>query len=212
MKKQGGKQRLKTHNPYRYQSQTVTHYWGKKVEYYKEARTKRMEVLTEQAMSINQDMLNEWEICKSEKRPNEAWENVFHKYQPAFNTNTGEFIAEYLVANNIAQRGKPLHCSTAIKKMNKSYKKDTRRFNMYFYQRYIIDCKITDLSFPETSEKNLAYFLHHKYGVLLLNGSAYDLCQKRVEKYSAYGDFYKKELQHYQNLLKKFYVADTKTR
>ena len=213
MKKQGGKQQLKNYDSYRYQSQTVTYYWGEKVEYYKEAHTKRMDVLSEEASKISADICGEFDIVKTKYKPDEydkQWQSIFNKYAPMIDVNHAEYVAEYLVANNIAQRGKPLHCSTAIKKMNKKYKKDPRCIGMFFFKRDVVNCQINDLSFKETNEQNLAYFLHNKYDILLLNGNTYDYCQKKIAEYNLYGNFYKKELQHYQNLLKKFYVADIK--
>ena len=212
MKKQG-KKAIKSYNPRRYQSMTVTYDYGKKTLHYKDGSTERMEVLTDQYIEAVQDMSKEYNIKKQKVAPEKhsgLFENVFNKYSPAFDEIHGEYVAEYLIANNIARRGEPLHCSTALKKMKKFYRKNTKRHLMFFCQRDVTECKITDLSFSKNSEHNLAYFLHHKYGVLLLNGSTYDYCQKKIAEYSAYSNWYGKELQHYKNLLKKFYVADIK--
>lgn len=214
MKKQN-KKAVKSYNSYRYESQTISYDWGKKTRYYKEAHTKRMDTLTKEASKMWINMCNEYEVAKTKQEPDEhkyLWKITFDKHAPALDANHAEYVAEYLIANNIARRGEPLHCSTAIKQMTKRYKKDTRCIGMFFYQRDIVGCKIMDLSFNKNSEHNLAYFLHHKYGVLLLNGNTYDYCQKKIAEYGAWGNACKKELQHYKNLLKKFYVADTKNR
>jgi len=215
MKKQG-KKAIKSYNPRRYCSMNVMYDYGEKTLHYKDGSTKRMEVLAEESGKIATDMCNEFYFAKTKHNPDELngqWKIIFDKYAPVMDVNHAEYVAEYLIANNIARRGEPLHCSTALQKMKKFYRKDTKRHLMLFCQRDITECKITDLSFGKNSEHNLAYFLHHKYGILLLNGNTYDYCQKKIAEYSAYGNgWYEKELQHYKNLLKKFYVADTKTR
>ena len=214
MKKQN-KKAVKSYNPRRYCCMTVEYDYGEKILHYKDGSTERMEVLAEEAGKIATNMCNEFETLKTKCKPDEygeQWRIIFDKYAPALDINHAEYVAEYLIANNIARRGEPLHGSTALQKMKKNYRKNTKRHLMLFCQREVIDCKITDLSFNKNSEHNLAYFLHHKYGVLLLNGNTYDYCQKKIAKYNLYGNFYKKELQHYQNLLKKFYVADIKVR
>lgn len=214
---------IKIYDPYRYQYEDILYPWGERRKYYKEKSTPRMKTLSKQIDQLTQQMAQEWNVAQSkhpfphrehnepitpeEEAFNAEFYKIFNKYKPANNANHGEFVAEFLIANNVARRGKILHGSTAINTLENMYRK-TYSIRAMMYQNDISDCKITDLSFePKKCEHNLAYFLHHKYGVLLLNQHTYNHITEQISKCSP-KVAYKKEIQHYQNLLKKFYAAD----
>ena len=215
--------KTKNYDPYRYQYCNVMYPWGERREYYKEKSTPRMNTLSERSEQIWQQMSQEWNVARSKytfpKREhnepatpdelafNAEYHEIFNKYSPANIANHGEFVAEFLIVNNIAHRGKILHGSTAIDTLKKMFSK-THSIRAYLYQRDIRDCQINDLSFEQKKcEHNLAYFLYRKYGVLLLNQHTYNHILKQISEYRT-KETHKKEIQHYQNLLNKFYVAD----
>ena len=173
-------------------------------EYYKEKSTKRMNVLSDKEQKIIADMINETK-SETQKTPNKSISPqnasmIVKKYTGLLKPISAEYVADFLIANNIAHRGKILHGSNAIDAMKQMHKK-THSLCALTYQWHIRDCKITDLSFtPTNCEHDLAYFLHHKYNVLLLNQHTYNLIQEKIKTSS-------KE-SHYKNLLKKFYTAD----
>ena len=195
----------KFYNPYCYKSMIVMYPGrGEIREYYKEKSTKRMHILAEHEQKIIVDMINETK-SETQKTPNQsvsphAADTLVKKYTALLKPISAEYVADFLIANNIAHRGKILHASNAINTMKKMHKK-THSFCALTYQWHIRDCKITDLSFtPTNCEHDFAYFLHHKYNVLLLNQHTYNHVQEKIktgEKES-----------HYKNLLKKFYAAD----
>lgn len=177
---------------------------GEKREYYKEKSTKRMNILSNKEQKIIADMINESKF-ETQKTPNKSISPqnasmIVKKYTGLLKPISAEYVADFLIANNIAHRGKILHGSNAIDAMKQMHKK-THSLCALTYQWHIRDCKITDLSFtPTNCEHDLAYFLHHKYNVLLLNQHTYNLIQEKIKT--------SRKESHYKNLLKKFYAAD----
>ncbi|MBQ9540682.1 MAG: hypothetical protein IJU89_04645 [Alphaproteobacteria bacterium] len=195
----------KFYNPYRYKSMIVMYPGrGEIRKFYKEKSTKHMHMLEEHEQQIVADMINETN-SETQKSPNKSVspENadiLVKKYMAVLKPISAEYVADFLIANNIARRGKILHASNAINAMKQMHKK-THSLCAITYQWHICDCKITDLSFtPTNCEHDLAYFLHHKYNVLLLNQHTYNHICEKVKTGN-------KE-SHYKNLLKKFYAAD----
>ena len=195
----------KFYNPYCYKSMIVMYPGrGEIREYYKEKSTKRMNVLSDKEQKIIANMINETK-SETQKTPNKSISPqnasmIVKKYAGLLKPISAEYVAEFLIANNIAHRGKILHGSNAIDAMKQMHKK-THSLCALTYQWHIRDCKITDLSFtPTNCEHDLAYFLHHKYNVLLLNQHTYNLIQEKIKT--------SRKESHYKNLLKKFYAAD----
>ena len=176
-------------------------------EYYKEKSTKRMHILAEHEQKIIVDMINETK-SETQKTPNQsvsphAADMLVKKFTALLKPISAEYVADFLIANNIAHRGKLLHGSNAINTMKKMHKK-THSLCALTYQWHIRDCKITDLSFaPTNCEHDLAYFLHHKYDVLLLNQHTYNHIWDKIKTSKNW-----QQESHYKNLLKKFYAAD----
>lgn len=209
----------KFHDPYRYQHKDVVYPWGERREYYKEKSTPRMHTLSEQSQQLLSEQLREWNIIRAQHDPadkdglNKAAEHNIYKYQPAQKCISGEFIADFMIANNVAQRNKPLHADTAIKILEKMQKR-TGSIRAAVYQHEIQRCKITDLSFPKESEHNVAYFLYHKYNVLLMNKNTYECVQQQQALYNYAKDATevwlqesRKKWQRYNNLSKKFHQS-----
>lgn len=168
----------------------------------KEKHTKRMDLL------VNA-FKNTWQHMQT--NISESGENcldIFNNHKPYFKQNRAERIAIFLIANNIARRGEPLHASTAIKKLAKMRYQGS--LNAMFAQWEIMDSEIKNLTFSayEQHEQNLHYFLYKKYGVMLLNASTYDCCTQMIEKYKSWGKAGADKLRHYENFAKKFYKSD----
>jgi len=207
----------KFHDPYRYQHHLVDRSpFGNVKEYYKEKSTPRMHTLSEQSQKLLSEQQREWDSVRAKYNPadefglNAAAQRVLSKYLPAQKCISGEFIADFLIANNIARRNKPLHADTAIKILKKMQKR-TGSIRAAVYQDEIQRCKITDLSFPKEREHNLAYFLYHKYNVLLMNTETYNCIQRQKAIHERYldgsHDAWWKKWQRYNNLSKKFHQS-----
>ena len=206
----------KFHDPYRYRYCLVHYPWGEEIEYYKEKSTPRMKVLSKQSDNLVSEQQREWDSVrakynsKDEDGLNNAAKCILDKYMLKHKPNSAEFITEFLIANNIARRNKPLHADTAIKILQKMQKR-TGSIRAAIYQNEIRDCKITDLSFPVYGEHNLAYFLYHKYNVLLMNTETYNCIQRQKAIHERYldgsHDAWWKKWQRYNNLSKKFHQS-----
>ena len=165
---------------------------------HKEKHTKRMDMLAEQHYQIGAPLL----------QPRNDFKKTFDNLLPALQRLSSEKMAIFLIANNIARRGKLLHASTAIKKLEKMQCHGSILALLAIMD--IKTSKITNLTFAEYEpiEKNLHYFLYKKYGVMLLNASAYDCCTKQIDKYKSWGKYGADKLHHYENFAKKFYKSD----
>jgi len=196
----------KFYDPYRYKYMNVLYSWGEGRRYYKEKSTKRMDVLSDQEQKVIADQIAEANSIKQQISDQDAYNaeavRIVKKYTSILKPLSAEYVAEFLIANNIARRGEVLHGSNAMNTLKKMHKK-TRSLCACTYQWHIRDCKITDLSFAPDSEHDLAYFLHHKYGVLLLNQHTYNHIWDKIKTSKNW-----KQESHYKNLLKKFYAAD----
>lgn len=104
-----------------------------------------------------------------------------------------KFLAHFLIATHIAQRGKYLHPDTAIHKLNKYSSGDLNRFLLNL-----------NMAFALQSMPFLATELYNSYNVKLLNKDAY-------VKFSQYTSIYPddKKTKKYENLLKKFHKQNT---
>lgn len=191
--------KTKQYNPYLYQYENVLYPYGEVKVYFKEKSTRRMHVLykrlEERFHQFNQELQN--------VNTEDDFFALFYKYKPLNDEMHAEICADFLIANNIAHRNKPLHISTAIKQIEKKHKS----LHMMLCIYDIRDCIITDLSFSPKSEHNLAYFLYIKYGVLLLNQHTYNHITEQISKCTP-TEVRKKELNHYRSLQKMFYIAD----
>ena len=199
--------KTKFYDPYRYQYMNVLYSWGEKRRYYKEKSTKRMDILTEQEQKFIEDQIAEAKAVEQQIPDKDAFNTeaykIVKKYTSILKPISAEYVAEFLIANNIARRGKILHGSNAMNAMKQMHKK-THSLCALTYQWHIRDCQITDLSFtPTNCEHDLAYFLHHKYGVLLLNQHTYNHIWEMIKHSKNW-----QQESHYKNLLKKFYAAD----
>lgn len=106
-----------------------------------------------------------------------------------------KWMAMFLIATNIARRGKYLHPEVAIRKLKK-YK--------YENSKYII----TELEMPVVSQilnskSYLASELYKSYDVMLLNQSKYIELVRYISMYPG------QKADKYKNLLKKFHKQNT---
>jgi len=189
----------KYHDPMKTVTQTIQYNGKVRHITYKEKHTKAMERIVEKENLVWNDMLQE----TSSFIPD--WKNVEKvrkKYLPAFGLLHTKRAAMFLIANNIARRGKPLHPDTAIKKLRK-LRSSTQAF---IIENDIVEkSTVTDWPLTQNAEKNLHYFLYHDFGVTLMDKSVYDCCMKKIKRYKACGIYETHNLRHYENFVKKFH-------
>ena len=107
--------KCKIHDPMKTRTEKIMHSWGYEKITHKEKHTKRMEHLVTQIQWQVQEMMIQSKPASTEQEHKE----ILDKFMPIFRRINAEIDAQYLIANNIARRGKPLHPDTAIKKLNK---------------------------------------------------------------------------------------------
>jgi len=192
----------KVHDPMKYKSEQVQSGPIYITRTYKEKRTKRIDLLRQQFCKTA-DPLTQMAGCTTQE-----FINIYNSIKPTLQRLSSEEVATFLIANNIAQRKKPLHASTAIKKLEKMRYQGS--INAFLAESDIKLSQIKNLTFSEDKhhEHNLHYFLYKKYGVMLLNASTYDCCTQMIEKYKTWGKAGADKLRHYENFAKKFYAAD----
>lgn len=165
----------------------------------KEKHTKGMERISDKQQQIINAMLQEAPNLKNDS----DIEAVLKKYSRIGDQLHAKRAAMFLIANNIARRGKPLHPDTAIKKLN------ARRFKGSMHALIkkwdIEESTVTDWPLTQQAEQNLHYFLYHDFGVTLMDKSVYDCCIKKIKEYKACGIYQIKNLRHYENFVKKFH-------
>jgi len=116
-----------------------------------------------------------------------------------------EYTAMFLIANNIARRGKLLHPDTAIKKLYKMQHNGS--IYAYFAESHIINSTTPLLSYSAVAKPNLHYYLHKYYGITLMDYTMYQYCMDQINLHKQRGKYGTKDLQHYENLVKKFHAA-----
>ena len=188
----------------------------------KEKHTKRMLDLNAKYCVLSDKMVTEWNqmskkynfpsrkdgepISPEEEKFNEEFHQIFNKYKKKLNELNAESSAIFLIKNNIARRGKPLHADTAIKKLEKMQKRGSIKAAVL--KQEIENSKFQeDLSFPSQVEHNLHYYLHKYYNVTLMDYTMYQYCMKQINLHKQRGKYGAKDLQHYENLVKKFHAA-----
>lgn len=211
----------KIHDPMKTVSYTVMCGAVIKKRTRKEKRTKRLLDLNAKYCQLSDKMIAEWNQIKNdfpsrkdgepispeEEKFNKEFHQIFNKYKKKLNELSAESDAIFLIENNIARRGKPLHADTAIKKLERMQKRGSIKATLLKQQ--IENSKFQeDLSFPSQVEHNLHYYLYMKYGVTLLNASTYQYCQSKITTYKSFGKYGEPELSHWQNFAKKFHAAD----
>lgn len=188
----------KYHNPMKTITEQVSHRWGYETVTRKEARTNRMDYLSEQLMRLNEQMCQEAE-GRTDAEIEEIMKTFVKKCKPLF----AESDADFLIANNIARRGKPLHANIALMKLAKM--RGSMRAKTVGWA--IEESIFPDLSLFETHEQNLHYFLKTKYGVTLMDKTAYSYCQSMINMYNQPAFYNKRKLEHWQNFAKKFHAS-----
>lgn len=210
----------KIHDPMKTVSYTVMCGAVIKKRTRKEKRTKRLLDLNAKYCQLSDKMIAEWNQIKNdfpsrkygepispeEEKFNKEFHQIFNKYKKKLNEMSAESDAIFLIENNIARRGKPLHADTAIKKLERMQKRGSIKATLL--KQEIERSKFQeDLSFPSQVEHNLHYYLYMKYGVTLLNASTYQYCQSKITTYKSFGKYGEPELNHWQNFAKKFHAA-----
>ena len=186
----------KYHDPMKTVTEQISHRWGYETITRKERRTERMNYLGEQLMQMNDTMLQE-----SNERTNAEIEKIMKEFVNACKPLIAESKADFLIANNIARRGKPLHADVALRKLAKMHGSMCAKTVGWAIEESIFP----DLSLFETYEPNLHYFLQKKFGVILLDKTAYGYCQGMINMYSQPAFYNKRKLEHWQNFAKKFH-------
>ena len=195
-------QKKKFRDPMKYQSEQIQSGPICITRTFKEKRTKRIDLLRQQ-FCTTADPLTKMAGCTEQE-----FLNAYNSIKSTLQHLSSEEVATFLIENNIAQRGKPLHASTAIKKLEKMRYQGS--MHAFLAESVIERSQIKNLTFTEDEhhEHNLHYFLYKKYGVMLLNASTYECCNEMVEKYKTWGKYGVKKLRHYENFAKKFYKSD----
>ena len=174
----------KIHGPMKTVSDTVMCGAVIKKRTRKEKRTKRLLDLNAKHCQLSDKMIAEWNqikkdfpsrkdgepISPEEEKFNEEFHQIFNKYKKKLNELNAESNAIFLIENNIARRGKPLHADTAIKKLKKMRKHGSIKAIILEHEIERSEFQ-EDLSFPAQTEHNLHYYLYINYGVTLLNAS-----------------------------------------
>ena len=159
----------------------------------KEKRTNRMDFLGKQLMQLNVQMCEE-----SNGESDTEIERILKEFVNTCKPFFAEIHADFLIANNIARRGKPLHPDTALKKLAKM-----RGSMMAKTVEWDINSSVVvDLSSSESIEHNLYYFLRIKYGVTLMGTNTYNYCMKKIKECQK-----ERQLKHWQNFAKKFHAT-----
>ena len=151
-----------------------------------------MEHLVTQIQWHVQEMMIQSKLASTEQE----YKEILDKFMPIFRRINAEIDAQYLIANNIARRGKPLHPDTAIKKLNKI----RGSVQAWSIKQTVIDRK----SWSGANEYDLGYFLKRDFNVTIMNTDAYKECQDMIDMYRKWGAGGRKKLQHYENFAKKF--------
>ncbi|MBR6838592.1 MAG: hypothetical protein IKM94_03435 [Alphaproteobacteria bacterium] len=103
----------------------------------------------------------------------------------------------FLIATNIARRGKPLHPDTAKRKLQK-YGDDGKNVARII-ERAVV---------PQVL--NAEPYIHrelYKYGITLMDTTMYHFCIAQINRYKQYGKYGEKHLQHYINFSKRFHKS-----
>ena len=187
--------KCKIHDPMKTRTEKIMHSWGYEKITHKEKHTKRMEHLVTQIQWQVQEMMIQSKPASTEQEHKE----ILDKFMPIFRRINAEIDAQYLIANNIARRGKPLHPDTAIKKLNKI----RGSVQAWSIKQTVIDRK----SWSGANEYDLGYFLKRDFGVTIMDAPTYKECQDMINMYRKCGAFGRKELQHYENFAKKFHKS-----
>jgi hypothetical protein len=215
-------QKRKIHDPMKTVTDTVMCGAVIKKRTCKEKRTKHLLYLNAKYCVLSDKMVTEWNqmskkynfpsrkdgepISPEEEKFNKEFHQIFNKYKKKLNELNAESSAIFLIKNNIARRGKPLHADTAIKKLERMQKRGSIKAALL--KQEIENSKFQeDLSFPAQAEHNLHYYLYINYGVTLLNASTYKYCQSKITTYKSFGKYGEPELSHWQNFAKKFHAA-----
>lgn len=142
----------------------------------------------------------------SELQSDKDKEKVCKEYSADFAVLHAKMMAAFLVANNIARRGKPLHPDTALAKLSAHQFKDSSR--ALIIKLDMGKSVVTDWPLNKKSEQNLHYFLYNDFDVTLMDKSVYDCCMKKIEGYE-YRHYLSKneerDLHRYKNFIKKFH-------
>lgn len=184
----------KYHNPMKTVTERISHRWGYEVVTRKEKQTKRMNYLGEQLMHLTEQMCQE-----AAGRTNAEIEQIMKTFTNKCKPFFAESHADFLIANHIARRGKPLHSDTALKKLAKM--RGSVCATIIGWK--IEDAVVAKLSSSASIEHNLYYFLRVKYGVTLMNANTYNDVVENIRKY----DWDERKLKHWQNFANKFHTA-----
>ena len=130
---------------------------------------------------------------------------IVAKYDVVLSRLGAEYTAMFLIANNIARRGKLLHSDTAIKKLHKMQQSGS--IYACIAESHIINSTTPLRSYSAIAKPNLHYYLHKYYNVILMDYTMYQYCMKQINFHKHRGKYGTKDLQRYENLAKKFHAA-----
>ena len=125
-------------------------------------------------------------------------DEIYARYEHAYQTIQAKWMALFLIATNIARRGKPLHPDTAKKKLQK-YRDNGKKIS------YILDTPVCPMVL--NSGPFLARELYKTYGVVLMDEYLAKHVTEGIYFYSYLPWPAAKKLRHYKNFLKKFHKS-----
>ena len=200
-------QKLKLHNPTK--TMIILQPNGDRVTI-KSKHTIGMEKLVEIMEQYKNAMLMEFDAFRqnhnlSTPEYNEQLIKTLAPFSEKISELSAKLGAAYLVANNIAHRGKRLHVDTAMKKLSKM--NHYSNVQSAVTQMHIQECNSLRLSHANDLTRDIRYFLLTDHGVTLMDETAYLQCMVMIDKLRYSESYNPKKLQRYQNFAKKFHAT-----
>lgn len=125
---------------------------------------------------------------------------LYHEHDRKYQMALAQWAALFLIATNIARRGKPLHPDVAIQKLSKMGNSRTTMTITDMIDMPVLRPMVGD------SEPFLANELYYTYGVVLMDSYLANRVKQKITHYSAI-PWQQKKAQHYKNFLKKFHKS-----
>lgn len=141
---------------------------------------------------------NSW--TDNDKRFDYETSDLHTKYENKQNIIRAKRMARFLIATNIARRGKLLHPDNAIRELQK-YGPDG--------EEIIQALETPIMPMVLNSQSYLAQELHCSYHVTLMDNNLLNYCTNMIKMYQNWGKYGEKGRKHYENFVKKFHKKYT---
>ena len=125
---------------------------------------------------------------------------LYTEYENKQNIICAKRMARFLIATNIARRGKLLHLDNAIRELQK-YGPDG--------EEIIQALETPIMPMVLNSQSYLAQELHCSYHVTLMDNNLLNYCINMIKMYQNCGKYGEKGRKHYENFVKKFHKKYT---